>query len=61
MIISSLVLFFIVISKIDSADHPFIYYTYKFFMYLGIGMIVISILSLANSFLNSGKITKGKS
>ena len=36
--------------KMDSNSHPYIYYTYKYFMYLGIAMIACSILSIINSF-----------
>jgi len=49
MLICSVALFLIAIFKIDSTSHPYIYYTYQSFFYLGIAMMVFSILQLFNA------------
>jgi len=49
MLICSVALFLIAILKIDNTSHPYIYYTYQSFFYLGIAMMVFSILQLFNA------------
>jgi len=59
MLICSVALILIAILKIDSTVHPYIYYTYQSFLYLGIAMITFNILQHFNAISNSTAISLG--